>query len=818
MATGGADLVVKVGANITALQADMAAAAASIKTIETTATTASAGATSAFNGLQRAATDLAAGFLAMFTARAVFNFVEKTVQEASALKDLSQQTHINVEELQLLAGGMSEFGVDADTLGKGLYRLSRGIAGSDESVAHGLHLMGMSLKDVEGLNGKELFLKIEGGLATLQGGLRDSAAADLFGSKLGAAMAGASEGIEGALDTWARLNHVASTESVDAMDAFGESITRANKNLSAIAANMIGPLAQGFNVLNDTADKGASKWAIAWAMLKDFGDNIVSMAPKASHLATLLDHLTLETTKGAAANTAFVGPINQVAAALTAQGQAAKFMAALQADAAVKLEAGQIKNLEHLKEIGALNAKNAEGIGVSGAQFAKYTADVAAAAKATEALKKATEERAKLEAGQVAATTQLWDKYYATVNAASHDTTKAQIDNVWLAADAQIAAMEKAKTITVEGYAIIWQTAQQTADNIIAKTLEEDGHSKAHYEKLADEARIAYDFAIQYSDQYTDREIANRRRLKAEAEENARSWRKVDDAAQGAGASTQFSAAETEIMTIKMGAAQGEADNWVTKLHQLQAAADAVTAANRAMGGSFPVETLTGDDLQTQYGGKKGAIARLKQIEAMYQSAPGRKAGGSGSTGLAASDAVGWVAMLAEQREYAALKKALPGYERGVTNAPGGWAMVGERGPEAMYVPQGADIHPNGSGGAGSVAAILAAMKPDEIAALVKGYQQAMSAGFQGSLQAFLQQQLSFYQTLKEGDARLKTWFYGETVSAFKVLNDHAKTPPPPVNITVHVTQPFGTPDAIARAVGDAITKSMKQARQWPAA
>lgn len=38
-----------------------------------------------------------------------------------------------------------------------------------------------------------------------------------------------------------------------------------------------------------------------------------------------------------------------------------------------------------------------------------------------------------------------------------------------------------------------------------------------------------------------------------------------------------------------------------------------------------------------------------------------------------------------------------PGYASGVTNAPGGLSWVGERGPEMMYVPRGANIYPSGS-------------------------------------------------------------------------------------------------------------------------
>jgi hypothetical protein len=342
-----------------------------------------------FESMKSVVTDIAVGLAAMFTVRAAAQFVTDIIKQASALKDLSNQTHINVEEIQLIAGAMTEFGVDADTLAKGLFRLSRGIAGGDESVAHGLHIMGLSFKDVEGLNGQELFLKIEKGLSTLQGGLRDTAAAELFGGKLGAAMAGASEGIEGALATWRRLNHVASTESVDAMDQFGESIARANKNLSSIAANMIGPISQGFNVVIDAANQGASKWAIAVAVLKDFAASNTITGASATNLATLLDHLNQQTEKNTASTVANTGEHKKAVTVLDMRSQAVKFMAALEADAAATLTAAQMKDLEHLKEIGALNAKNAEGIGIATAQYNKYVAGVEAAKKAASDLKEA---------------------------------------------------------------------------------------------------------------------------------------------------------------------------------------------------------------------------------------------------------------------------------------------------------------------------------------------------------------------------------------------------------------------------------------------
>lgn len=268
--------------------------------------------------------ELALGFAAMFTARAAFNFAADVIRDASALKDLSQQTHINVEELQLLAAATSEFGVDVDELGKGLFNLNRRIAGGDDSVAFALSLMGMSLKDVEGLQGEELFLKIERGLGKLQGSLRDTAASELFGSKLGMAMAGASEGIDQALEDARRLNTVMGTESVDALDKYGEAIERAQRSLTAMAANLMGPVAEGFNVVADAAGRGASKWAIAWAMAKDMDAAVFGWGSGTEHLATLLDKLNQKTETNTVVTKRQAGAHTENAAAVAVSVAAAK--------------------------------------------------------------------------------------------------------------------------------------------------------------------------------------------------------------------------------------------------------------------------------------------------------------------------------------------------------------------------------------------------------------------------------------------------------------------------------------------------------------
>jgi hypothetical protein len=270
-----------------------------------------AGATSA--AMSKLARGLATDLAAMFTVRAAARFVGDVIEQASALQDLSNQTHINVEEIQRLAGAMSEFGVDADTLAKGLFGLSRRIAAGDDSVELALRKMGLSLSSVKDLGGEELFLTIEHGLTKLQGGLRDTTASDLFGSKLGMAMAGAADGIDTALDAAKRLNTVMSQESVEALDRYGESIERAQRSLGAMAANMLGPLAEGFNVLFEAATRGASKWEIAMSLLPK-GLGLVGTGSE--RLTTLIDELNRETEQHIAAVTQSTSAHTDVAAAI----------------------------------------------------------------------------------------------------------------------------------------------------------------------------------------------------------------------------------------------------------------------------------------------------------------------------------------------------------------------------------------------------------------------------------------------------------------------------------------------------------------------
>lgn len=336
--------------------------------------------------------DVAAAFGLAFSIDSAVRFLSTITEEAKALQILSAQTQINVEDLQVLGGATRQFGVSSEQLGRAIFQLGQRIAGGDASVVSGLALLGLSLDDVKGKHGEELFLMVETAAGKLTGTLRDTAMADLYGARLGSSLGALSTGITEAMDKARAMNTIMSADAVKAAADYAIAIERANSNLKAMATTLIGPMAEGFNTVAEAQQKGAGFWAIAAAMAKDFAASNTATGASTSNLADLLDKLNQKTEANAKATAGATDQQTKRVVAMTEEEQHAQFLATLQANASVALTAQQVTDLAHLKEIGELNAKNAEGIGVNAAQFAKYTASLEAAKKATEVLKAAQAE------------------------------------------------------------------------------------------------------------------------------------------------------------------------------------------------------------------------------------------------------------------------------------------------------------------------------------------------------------------------------------------------------------------------------------------
>jgi hypothetical protein len=214
-----------------------------------------------------------AGYLsfqaAQAAARAAVEFIKDIAAQAGALADLSAQTRIGVEDLQILGNAMRDFGVDQDQLGKALFKLNKQIAGGDDSIAAALKTMGLTLEQVRGMKGTQLFETLQDGLSKLNGGLRDTTAVTLYGDKLGMVMSGAAEGSQEAIDKARELNEVMSEDAVQALDRASEAWDRwTNKAKAWVATNILGPTIKGIEDYIAVAEK-AGNTDTALASYKD---------------------------------------------------------------------------------------------------------------------------------------------------------------------------------------------------------------------------------------------------------------------------------------------------------------------------------------------------------------------------------------------------------------------------------------------------------------------------------------------------------------------------------------------------------------------
>jgi hypothetical protein len=332
--------------------------------------------------MQATLTSLATTAAAAFSVQAISAYVGKLIDGASALNTLSIQTHINVEDLQILAAATSGYGVSSEELGRALFNLQSKIAGGDASVVSAYARMGIALDDIKGKNANELFLMTERALGQLEGGIRDAAAADLYGGKLGASMSAFSTGVDKAVEDAKRLNKITSEESVKAMAEYGDAIARTKASVDAFVTEGLGKLAQGFNVLNTAVNNGASKWDLFWAGFKD-------SVGLSGNLTKVLDDVNKKLEEQAAIARDQAKANGEVKVTLDAVGQAALFMATLQKNAIAELTTQQLKDLDILRQRNELTAQNAAAIGVNVQQLDKYKAGLEAAKKAAEDEKKA---------------------------------------------------------------------------------------------------------------------------------------------------------------------------------------------------------------------------------------------------------------------------------------------------------------------------------------------------------------------------------------------------------------------------------------------
>lgn len=665
-------------------------------------------------------------YLGFEAIRQAFDWVSDIAASAQALENLSNQTHVNVEDLQILQQAFADSGVDAGQLARALFEVSQKAASGDDSVTRALAMMGLSLEDIKGLQGEDLFLAIEHGLSTLQGSLRDTAAADIFGTKLGGVMAGASTNIDDTLKHFRDMNDVIGTDNVRALADYNKAIDETKTHLTNLVANGIGPAAQGFNMLYTIAQKQGF-WTTIGASVKDFAVSLMLPGAPAKNLIALVDDMHQKDIDLAASTSAAAAASKQHTVALNDEQVAAQFVALMTKNTTQALTDWQKADLDALDKTGQANEKNAAVLKVSADQFNAWkTANDAAKESAKQfaaavddvnasgtgwqgtlaemdpavvdygkhlleagvsastvatyfgltasqvaAMSKSIADdnaQLKLQADQVKTAMTLWDDYFALRAQHGATATDQQIADIHKWEQAQIQAAQKAKTDTVAFYAALAAEVNEKLQWIsvdwtsINNTMTTD--TKAGLQQIADKAKATLDVALTHVGDFSAAAIQK--------------YRDTADAAQKAADDWGTAYADN-------------ADKATAAINQTGQAMDALTAKTKKAADDAAAQAA-----QDQQTGWNASLAGVSDSDALTAAAmvPGSMLGFSTgqqvlSGGDNASATYDWIQRL--------VARATARAGGGAVSA-GSPYVVGESGPELFVPGQSGTIVPNGGG------------------------------------------------------------------------------------------------------------------------
>jgi hypothetical protein len=623
------------------------------------------------------AADLGKAFIGAFAVEKVVEFALNVGKAEQALSRLSAETQIGTDELQDLTAATADYGLSNEELAKALFNVSKGIAGGDESVARGLSLIGVSLDQVKDKHGKDLFLEIEAGLSRLQGSLRDTAAADIFGSKLGAAMAGFSKEAAGAVAKAEEFNAKLSPAEIKDLKEYADQVERLEKNLGTLKDKILGGVAAAINSVTDAHRNGVSWVRLAWANAKDYLSVLGGFGPGVN----LMTELAAAEGKAAEAQAALAEGAGEQVVELSKEAQAVQFLSTLRSNSAKELEPYQKRGLDDLRAMGQLNQQNAAAIGISSDQFKQYTENVRQAEVATKALTDATLAN-KAQLDKLAATaTETFIKNHGT-------QTEIELADLKVREQADIDSLNRRAEALKASLASQHADTKENIDKIDAETAAATTKIRGYYKGMAEEVGTDWKDITAHTQASLD-DAANRAlktlidarstigTTREELDKLEAAYRKAATAATAMGQQSS-NAGERGAASI---------DPWNKKVEELNKKYDELKKKQEELSFSTDITAANFDTYKAPQGlSKSSVLALLKQgfslqnaVDILYAQARG-----------VAIDLSKWPEEARGPR--------VPGFKYGVENYKGGTAVVGEDGPELVELPPGSRVIPRRGG------------------------------------------------------------------------------------------------------------------------
>ncbi len=190
--------------------------------------------------------------VAFEVAKKGLELVNEAAEDAKQLRNLSTETQIGTEALQVLSLATKDYGVDSSELARGIFQLSKRIAGQDDSAAAAIGTMGLSIRDLKGLAPDQMFLTIMRAVNGIPDPtIRSSIAAELFGTRFAQALLKIGPGLDELVNKIKGSNSVISDETTKALADYAIATDHLNDRWKALEAEGLKPFVTGLVQLID---------------------------------------------------------------------------------------------------------------------------------------------------------------------------------------------------------------------------------------------------------------------------------------------------------------------------------------------------------------------------------------------------------------------------------------------------------------------------------------------------------------------------------------------------------------------------------------